>query len=151
MIILDTNLVSELIASRPAPAVAAWAAEQALEGLSITALQVFEIERGVATLPNADKALGIRQRFERFLSEGFAGRIFAFDDRAASILGRLMVDRQKAGRRMDDRFVDAQIAAIALAQGSTIATRDVADFMGLGVNLINPWTGETYGAGSGER
>ena len=135
MYVLDTNVVSELRQgkTRPAAAVVAWAASVSMSRLHLTAISILELESGVLALerkaPPEGQAL---RRWLHGLREAFAGRILPFDDRAATLCAAMHVPRTRSER-------DAMIAGIALAHGMTVVTRNVSDFAGCGVALVNPW------------
>lgn len=132
--VLDTNVVSAL--RRPAlhPHVASWAASVPLGELFITAFTVAEIERGVRKAEAHDRAQGdtLRHWFEAGVLPGFAGRVLPFGLEAARILAGWPVP---AAAPMDD----ALIAAVAVAHGKTVVTRNVGHFEPLGIVLLNPW------------
>lgn len=148
MIILDTNVISELMKDSPESRVAAWTAERPAHEHAVTTISIFEIGYGIARLVSQTKAARLRTRFQAFVNTGLGGNIFDFDTSAADALGPLMAARDQAGRSMRDRVPDAMVAAIALVNGCTIATRDIGDFTELGVDLVNPWTGERLQARS---
>jgi predicted nucleic acid-binding protein len=122
MIIIDTNVISELLRPNPEPAVEAWLCAQ--DGLSIylTTISEAELRYGVAII----------------IREDMTGRILPFDSAAAHAYGIIGATRRTAGRSIAQ--ADCQIAAIALAHGAPVATRNTPDFEGCGIDLINPWT-----------
>jgi|SRR5579871_4647953 toxin FitB len=136
MIILDTNVVSEMMRPTPQPAVLNWLATQPAEEVHVTAVTMAEILFGIELLPagkrrdalqaGADKTFGI-----------FAGHILPFDDRAAHAFSVISSSRRKQGRPMSE--FDAEIAAIARANTATLATRNLGDFQSCGLRLVNPW------------
>lgn len=137
MIILDTNVLSELMRRMPHPAVLAWTAAQPRSTLRTTTISKAEILYGVAVLPEGRRRAAIATVAKAIFDEDFAGRILPFDERAAASYGDIAADRRRAGRPMG--IFDAQIAAIARAIGAAVATRDIGDFSGCGLVLINPW------------
>jgi hypothetical protein len=140
MIVLDTNVVSELMKSPRSEAVVAWLSTQRqVDDLSVTTITVAEVLYGIELLPNGKRRDGLGRQAAAMFSQDFAGRILPFDDPAARIFAVLAAGRRKRGRPIE--FFDAQIAAIARAHGATLATRDTSDFEGCGVQLINPWEG----------
>jgi predicted nucleic acid-binding protein len=137
MIVLDTNVVFEPLKPQPAPAVLARLDRQAVETLSLTAVNVAEMLDGVERLPDGQRkaALGVALR-ERVLPL-FEGRILAFDRVAAESFARLHARARAPGRGVS--LADAHIASIAPARGYQVATRDTAPFQALEVGTIDPW------------
>jgi predicted nucleic acid-binding protein len=135
MIILDTNVVSELMRAVPDPSVAAWAVTADPE-LCVTALTVAEIRYGIARLPEGQRKQDITAAAIKLLS-AFAQRIVPFDLTAATRYGDLVARREAIGRPIS--VFDAQIAAVCQARSATLATRNVKDFEGTGVTVIDPW------------
>ena len=140
MIIVDTNVVSELLRPFPEPRVEGWLAAQ--EGLDIylTAISEAELRYGVAIMDNGKRRAGLADAIDRILRDDMAGRVLAFDSAAAEAYATIAASRRATGRPIAQ--ADCQIAAIARARGATVATRNTADFEGCGVDLINPWTAE---------
>ena len=138
MILLDTNVISELMRPQPEPKVLAWADALDPEAVAITAMNEAEILHGLARLPDGRRKRELLQSWEALMAELFAGRIWPFTSDAAHWYAELLCRRERAGRSM--ATADAVIAATALAQGASLATRDGADFADLGIALINPWT-----------
>ncbi len=138
MILLDTNVLSELMRREPSPSALAWIDAQPQHDLYISAVTRAEIELGVALLPEGRRKQGLQVAAARALAE-FHGRCLAFDERAASCYAGLVSHRVRTGRPIS--VEDAQIAAVALAGGFTLATRNTADFAGIeGLTLIDPFT-----------
>lgn len=137
MIILDTNVISELMRPHPDPAVAAWIQSYDAQQFALTAINVAEIRRGISRLPRGKRRENLAQNFDRFLQDAFGERIWAFDEAAADLYGLLAARREEAGLPVD--AVDLMIAAIAKYRHAAIATRNTGDFSGLGIKLINPW------------
>lgn len=137
MILLDTNVVSELMRTRPHERVQAFLSAQRLETLFLPSLVVAEIRYGLARLPEGARRAGLHDLFERFLAEGFLDRILPFDEGCAARYARARATREAAGRPA--ALADALIAGTALAHGATLATRNVPDFEGYGLSLVNPW------------
>jgi len=136
-LLLDTNVISELINPTPAPAVVAWVGGQQVGDLYLSAVTIGELARGVARLPDSRKRTNLDRWVSNTLPRQFEGRILPFDHGAAVIWGTLMGQGDRAGRPRS--AADAQIAATALRHGLDIATRNLADFDGMGVTLVNPW------------
>lgn len=137
MILLDTNVVSELMRTLPNAAVLQWVDAQAPEDLATTTLTVAEIGAGLAVMPAGARQTDLRSRAARLLAQGFGERIFGFDLAAAAVYSDLFALRRSIGR--PPSAFDLLIAAIAHARGMAVATRNVSDFAGCGLQLINPW------------
>jgi toxin FitB len=137
MIVLDTNVLSEVMKTTPAQAVAEWMLREQRTSLFTTAVSEAEIRFGIAILPDGKRKRDLEAAALRVL-ELFAGRILPFDSSAAREFARIVADRQRLGRPIED--FDAQIAAITLSRGMTLATRNLADFADTGVALNDPWT-----------
>lgn len=135
--LLDTNVVSELVRATPHARVLAWLGRQRPADLFLAAVTLGEIVRGVARLPAGTR----RSRLEAWVTEAllrqFAGRILAFDQRAAVIWGELMGGADRTGHPRAS--ADAQIAATALRHDLVLVTRNTSDFRGLTSALFNPW------------
>ena len=139
MTILDTNVLSALMRSRPEVAVVRWLDRQPADSIWITSVTVFEARFGLALLPRGKRRLGLERAFERVVEEDLANRVLYFDSVAAAAAAQLAADRQRAGRGVDLR--DTLIAGIAQARRATIATRDTKHFEGLDVPVVDPWSG----------
>ncbi len=137
MILLDTNVVSEVMKTRPAEAVVAWLNGQDSEKLHISAITIGEIAYGLRILPDGKRRSGLRERFERFVTLAFDQRVLAYDESAARIYGDLMGDRKELGLPMS--VPDGQIAAIARLNHLAVATRNVLDFEHCGIDVLNPF------------
>jgi predicted nucleic acid-binding protein len=137
VIILDTNVLSELMKASPAESVIGWVATQAPSSLYITSVTQAEILHGVLLMPSGKKRDAIHAASEAMFASEFNGRILSFDSPAAACYARIAADRRRKGHPISQ--LDAQIAAIALAARAAIATRNVADFAGCGVTIVNPW------------
>jgi predicted nucleic acid-binding protein len=135
MILLDTNVVSELMRPEPEPAVLQWMADQT-DALFITALSCAEILFGIELLPKGRRRQRLGEQAAAMFSEDFAGRILGFDLATAPAYAAIAGTRRKAGQPLSP--IDGMIAAIAQVHGASIATRD-GDFSGCGVPLVNPW------------
>lgn len=137
MIILDTNVLSELMRRRPEPAVLAWLDQQTSQAVWITTVTLFEARFGLALLPTGRRRTALQAAFDLILRQDFENRVLSFDVEAAAQAATLATRRQRAGRPGDMR--DTQIAGIAQARRATIATRNVRHFEGLDVAVVNPW------------
>ncbi len=137
MIVLDTNVVSELMRDRPQPAVLAWLDRQPVSTLFVTAITEAELRYGVEILPAGHRRERLAAEIESTLREDFSRRILPFDSAAARAYATIMADRRATGRPIGQS--DCQIAAIARSRGVPVATRNVADFAGCGIKVVNPW------------
>jgi predicted nucleic acid-binding protein len=137
MIILDTNVISELMRAKPAPVVLEWFAARSLSELATTSINLAEVRYGLGRLPFGRRRRDLETKFNSFASRGFEIRVFDFDVPASEAYGDIVVARERAGRRLEG--FDGLIAAIAKSRGVPIATRNIGDFAGCGVELISPW------------
>ena len=137
MIILDTNVLSELMRRDPDPVVLRWLDQQSSQSIWITTVTLFESRLGLALLPVGQRRQALLQAFEQLLTLDLENRILPFDAEAATQAAMLAADRQRSGRPVDIR--DTQIAGIAQARRATLATRNVRHFEGLSVTVVNPW------------
>jgi predicted nucleic acid-binding protein len=138
MIILDTNVISELMRAKPEPVVVDWFRVRSLLEMATTAINLAEIRLGLARLPFGRRRRELEVTFNSLAARGFADRVFDFDASAADAYGDLAVERERAGRRLEG--FDGLVAAIAKSRGMPIATRNTNDFEGLGIEVINPWS-----------
>ncbi|MFN0303014.1 MAG: type II toxin-antitoxin system VapC family toxin [Burkholderiales bacterium] len=139
MIILDTNVLSELMKAAPDERVLRWTAAQPATSLYITSITQAEILHGILLLPAGKRRSAVEAAARTMFQEEFDGRILPFGSDAAQPYASLATQRRRAGRPLS--AFDAQIAAIAQSIGAQIATRNVADFAGCAVKIINPWEG----------
>jgi hypothetical protein len=137
VIVLDTNVISEAIKPSPNAHVMAWLRGQLLANMATTAVSLAEINYGLCRLPRGRRRDDLEARLRTLLARGFGDRILAFDAPAAGVYGDIVTARQSVGRPID--AFDAMIAAIARSRGATVATRNVADFDGCGVPVLDPW------------
>ncbi|HWS75834.1 MAG TPA: type II toxin-antitoxin system VapC family toxin [Quisquiliibacterium sp.] len=139
MIVLDTNVLSELLRPVPAPEVEAWLSAQDGTAIFFTTVGEAELRHGVAILPAGRRRNALSAAIESILEEDFRDRILPFDRAAARAYAAIAADRRAAGRPISQ--FDCQIAAIARANGAAVATRNVGDFGGCGIEVIDPWKG----------
>ena len=137
MIILDTNVISELMRAKPEPVVVDWFRVRPLLEMATTTINLAEIRRGLAHLPFGRRRRDLEVTFNSLAARGFANRVLDFDASAADAYGDLAVERERAGRPMEG--LDGLIAAIAKSRGLPVATRNMDDFAECGIDLINPW------------
>ncbi|HMN56685.1 MAG TPA: type II toxin-antitoxin system VapC family toxin [Ottowia sp.] len=136
--LLDTNVLSELMRENPAPAVLQWFAGQAASLLHTSTVTQAEVLTGIALLPAGKRRDTLAQAAQQIFKEDFLGRCITFDSAAAEHYALLRAQRQHAGQPIHTE--DAQIAAIALAAGMALVTRNTKDFAGIdGLALVNPW------------
>ncbi len=138
MMVLDTNVLSELMREAPSPAVVIWLARQDVTRIRTTAINSAEILAGIAVLPEGRRRAGLLSAAHRMFSEDFANRLLPFDQKAAPYYAEILAARQNLGRRIEP--LDAMIAAVARAFGAAVATRNVSDFDDCGITLHDPWS-----------
>lgn len=139
MIVLDTNVFSALMQDSPEPLVVAWLDGQPPQSIWTTAITIFEIQIGLALLPDGRRRDRLETAFARALDQVLARRVLPFDDAAARHAGAIGARRKQGGFNVD--LHDTQIAGIALARRAAIATRNVRHFADLGLPVFNPWDG----------
>lgn len=137
MFLIDTNVISELMRATPAPSVFSWFSTQDPSTLYLSAVTEAELRAGIAILPAGQRREGLKAALDATIAEDFEGRILPFDTDAAKTYADIASMRRAAGRPIAD--ADCQIAAIALATGMPVVTRNTRDFEGCGVDVINPW------------
>lgn len=137
MILLDTNVVSELTRRDPDPGVLAWLDALDASEVGTTAITAAELWYGVTPLPAGRRRTELTEAVRGLLEDDFEQRVAPFDAVAAQVYGLVVTDREQAGRPIG--VADAQIAAVCRGLGATLATRNTKDFEGTGVDLVNPW------------
>lgn len=137
MIILDTNVVSELFRPAPNPQVVKWLQIQPRAALFTTSLTRGEMLYGVHLLPQGRRKEALERGVLAIFSADMAGRVLPFDDDAADAYALIAASNRRGGRSMS--LLDAMIAGVARSRGADLATRNFRDFEGCGINLINPW------------
>ncbi|CZT34462.1 type II toxin-antitoxin system VapC family toxin [Rhizobium sp. 9140] len=138
MIILDTNVVSEPLRKMPSERVLSWLDAQPAARLYLTTITVAEIFAGMAIMPAGRRKDTLRTSLEHLVTTIFRDRILSFDMQAAREFAIISQKARESGTAIG--LADAQIAAIAVATGFSVATRDVTPFAASGLNVINPWT-----------
>jgi hypothetical protein len=138
VIVLDTNVLSEVIGLSPSPKVVGWLAEQAPLGVHITAITRAEMLYGLESLPAGKRRSILQAALERIFGE-FSGRILPFDEEAARLFGKIVAARDAQGRPISQ--FDGMIAAIARSRNAALATRNTGDFENCGLRMIDPWAG----------
>lgn len=137
MIVLDTNVISELMRPRPAPAVVAWVAARPRSTLYTTSITRAEILYGIAAMPAGRRRDAFAAVVAAIFAEEFSGRVLPFDGAAAEHYARIVATRRAAGAPIE--ALDALIAATAAAAGFAVATRDVGGFRNCGIEVLDPW------------
>ncbi len=137
MILLDTNVVSEPLRRAPDARVTEWIDAQALETLFLSSVTVAELRAGLALLPAGKRQVGLQESLETRVLPLFSGRVLSFDLGCTQAYADLMAKARASGLAISS--ADGYIAAIAAANGLTVATRDTAPFNAAGIAVINPW------------
>jgi toxin FitB len=137
VIVLDTNVLSELMRSEPSSSVVAWIDKQARSQLYTTSISMAEMLRGIEIMPEGRRRTDLAKTADVMFNEDFPRRILAFDAAAAVRYAEVATMRRRAGRPI--ATLDAQIAATALVAGAAVATRNVRDFEECGLTLVDPW------------
>jgi predicted nucleic acid-binding protein len=139
VIILDTNVLSELLRPLPDSRVAEWIDSQPEDELFTTAITVQESFYGAELLSDSNRKSALISRLERLYANILTGRVLPFDELDARYTAVLLARSRAVGLTLHQ--ADAQIAGIALRHGATLATRNVRDFPHAQLTLCNPWTG----------
>lgn len=137
MILLDTNVLSELIRAQPDEGVTKWLDSLDTAAVATTAITAAELLYGVARLPAGRRKEQLSEAIRGLIEEDFDGRVEPFDAAAAAHYADLLSDRETAGRPIS--VADAQIAAICRKLQATLATRNTSDFKDTGIDLLDPW------------
>jgi predicted nucleic acid-binding protein len=146
VIILDTNVISELTRRAPEPGVISWLDSWPAAEIATTAITAAELLYGVARLPSGHRKAELAAAVHGLLADDFRSRVLPFDDRAAPQYADIVSGRDKLGRPIG--VADAQIAAICRALDAELATRNTDDFEDTGIGLVNPWKLGDLGPGS---
>jgi toxin FitB len=139
VIVLDTNVLSEMVRPSPALAVVEWLDVQPASDMATTSITAAELFAGVARLPDGRRKDYLTDEIAASLAD-LRGPLYPFDIDAAREYAEVVASRTRMGRPIE--IADAQIAAICRARGATLATRNVKDFDGVGVEVVNPWTAD---------
>ncbi len=137
MIILDTNVLSELMRSSPAPQVVQWVQNHRSAELFTTSITQAEIFYGIELMAGGKRRQALLETAEAMFAEDFVGRVLPFDGDAARSFAAIAARRRASGKPISNS--DAQIGAIVHLRGATLATRNLADFEGCGIRLVSPW------------
>ena len=137
MLLLDTNILSEMMRPKPNAKVIAWLNQQSSQALFISSISIAEIHYGLYMLPSGKRKQQLQQRFEQFVHQAFQFRLLDFDGPSANLYGNVMGEAKLNGHPMS--IADGQIAAITLAHNFVLVTRNTKGFKHSGVELINPF------------
>ena len=137
MILLDTNVISELMRIEPSQIVLDWFGTHEAVNFFISAVTEAELRTGVAILPEGQRRDRLQLAIDAMIDQDFQGRVLPFGSPAARAYAEIAAQRRASGRPIAE--ADCQIAAIARAMDAPIATRNVKDFDGCGIRIINPW------------
>jgi predicted nucleic acid-binding protein len=146
MIILDTNVVSEIMRLTPDERVTRWLDRQPRTSIWTSSVTVFEIRFGLETMPIGKRRTAMMASFERWIDEVVQQRIASYDETAARRAAELGAHRERRGRPVELR--DTMIAGIVLASHATLATRNVKHFEDIAASVVNPWEDSTGKKGS---
>jgi hypothetical protein len=137
VILLDTNVVSELMRREPASSVIRWLDAQPATSVWITSITVLEVEFGLLTIPESRRREAMAAAFTQILDRVIESRVAPFDKDAGAHAAKLMAARRRRGRPGELR--DTMIAGIMMSTGATLATSNVSHFDDLPTRVINPW------------
>ena len=137
MIVLDTNVLSELLRPAPETRVMAWVDEQPRASLFTSAVTQGEILYGIRLMPEGQRRKKLWDAAVAIFVEDFSGRVLSFDGDAANNYADIGASRRAAGRPISQ--FDAVIAAITRSRGAILATRNAKDFEGCDIVVVNPW------------
>jgi predicted nucleic acid-binding protein len=137
VIVLDTNVVSELMRPAPDDRVVSWVDQYPARNVFITAVTAAELQYGVARLPNGRRKTVLTMQVAELLAEDFQGQILPFGVNAAAYYAQIAAAREQEGQPIS--MADAQIAAICLHHDAELATRNIKDFTDTGVHVHDPW------------
>lgn len=137
MILLDTNIISEMMRPLPSTQVIRWINQQKSMYIFVSTVTIAEISYGLQALPRGKRRMQLEHAFNQTINRAFENRILSFDLSAAYWYGKIMALRKSSGRPLG--VPDGQIAAIAGTQGFALATRNGRDFISCGLEIINPF------------
>ncbi|MFT4294307.1 MAG: type II toxin-antitoxin system VapC family toxin [Micropruina sp.] len=137
MIVLDTNVISAVIGDHAEPRIVTWL-DAVPELICLTSITAAELRLGAALLPAGRRRARLQEEIEAMLTEDFADAVLPFDEPASTAYAAVVAGRRSSGRPIS--VLDAQIAAICVSRGAALATRNVRDFDGTGVTVVDPWT-----------
>jgi len=137
MIVLDTNVLSELLRPMPEARVLTWLASQPRSALFTTTVTRGEIFYGIGLLPDGARKNALWAAVRAIFDNDLAGRVLSFDTEAADAYAEIAASRRKAGKPISQ--FDAMIAGVARSRGASLATRNVKDFVDCGTDILDPW------------
>jgi len=137
MIVVDTNVVSEMMKQEPNPAVAQWLNAQNTQWLYLTTISLMELRYGIERLDDGKRKTALWEILDFTVSRLFGSRILHFDQAAAEEAARIAAATEAVGKKTG--VADCQIAAIVKTKGFAVASNDTKPFIAAGVDLINPW------------
>ena len=140
MIVIDTNVVSELMRLTPSAAVMTWFSRQDSASLYLTAITEAELRAGAAILPAGRRRDCLTAEIDAVIGQDFAGRVLPFDSAAARVYAAIVAARRSVGQPIPE--ADCQIAAIVRAKDAAVATRNTGDFEHCGIAVLDPWSGD---------
>jgi hypothetical protein len=138
VIVLDTNVISELLRPLPDEAVARWAATMQPRSLYTTAIGEAELLLGAALMPSGRRRDNLATTLAAIFANVLQDRVLPFDSAVAPHYAAILARRREIGRPINQS--DAEIAAICRLHGAALATRDAGGFEGLEIGIVNPWT-----------
>lgn len=139
MILLDTNIISELMRPEPAPVVEQWLQSVGDRPVGTTTITISEIAYGLDRLPTGQRKQSLWNQFDMLTGMESGLPIFAFEHEAALLCGLYRAKRENSGAHA--HASDMMIAGIAGMNEATLATRNSKDFSGLPIEIVNPWNG----------
>lgn len=137
MIILDTNVISEFMRLQPHANVRMWSERETASLFCTTAITKAEMLYGIRNMPKGKKRTRLEEQADYIFSVSLGHRIIPFCSNAAECFADIAVERRRQGKPINE--ADAQIASIVIVQKAVLATRNIADFEGCGIRLVNPW------------
>lgn len=137
MIVLDTNVLSEVLRPMPEGRVLTWLTGQPRAALFTTTVTRGEIFYGIRLLPEGQRRQALWTATQAIFNEDFAGQVLSFDNDAANAYAEIAASRKNSGRPISQ--CDAMIAAMAYSRGASLATRNVKDFVDCGIEIVDPW------------
>ena len=137
MLVLDTNVLSEVLRPEPDAGVQAWLRSLVPASVFTTAITQAEIMYGIAIMPKGHRRSTLLTAATLMFEDDFQGRILPFNSDAAVVFAAIAADRRLAGQPISQ--ADGQIAAITQSRGGRLATRNVSDFTNCGIDIVNPW------------
>jgi toxin FitB len=137
VIVLDTNVLSELIKAAPDQRVIDWVDRQDSAEVALTAITAAEMRAGAALLPRGRRRTTLTARIDVLITEGFTGAVLPFGVGATGYYAQIVAERRQAGTPIS--ALDAQIAAICRQYDARLATRNGRDFVRTGIDLVDPW------------